>query len=108
MEENGLFHFILLGNSLLLKEIRAGTQGRSLEAGTETEALKECILLTFSPWIAQPAFSYHSVALPKVALAIPHQSLVEKIPPTLAYILIFWNQFLNSLFSSLYQVEKKA
>lgn len=36
----------------LLREARAGPQGRNLEAGTEAEGLEKFCLLACSPWIA--------------------------------------------------------
>ena len=44
--------------SPLLREFRADTQGRSPEAGTDTEATKEYGLLACSAWLAQFAFLY--------------------------------------------------
>lgn len=41
----GLSHLMFSGNSSLLREVRAGTQSRNLEVGTEAEAMKECYLL---------------------------------------------------------------
>ena len=54
-----IFQPTLPGGSLLLGEIRAGTQSRNLTVGTEEEAMKESFLLTFSPWFAQSAPLYH-------------------------------------------------
>jgi hypothetical protein len=42
-------------HSLSCRELRAGTQGRRLEAGTEADATEEWGLLL----MAQPAFSYN-------------------------------------------------
>lgn len=39
---------IVLGHALTLKQIRTGTQGRTLETGTETETVEECCLLPCS------------------------------------------------------------
>lgn len=46
-----------------MREIRAGSQGRSLEIGSEPEAVEEWCLLTCAPWLVQLAFS-NSVGLP--------------------------------------------
>jgi hypothetical protein len=43
-------------HNLSLREVRAGTQGRTLQAGTDTEAVEKCGLLTCSLWLSQPAF----------------------------------------------------
>ena len=45
--------------SSLLKEVRAGTQSRNLEAEASTEAMEECNLLACSSWLAQPALLYN-------------------------------------------------
>jgi len=37
-------------------EVRAGAQGKNLEAGTDAETREECCLLACSSWLAQPAF----------------------------------------------------
>ena len=42
-------------------ELRPGTQGRNLTAGTEAEAMEEFGLLPCSSWPAQSAFSYNPV-----------------------------------------------
>lgn len=42
-----------------LRESKAETPGRNPTAGTESEAMQECYLLSFS-WLAQPAFLCHS------------------------------------------------
>ena len=36
------------------REVKAGSQSRDQEAGTEAEAMEECYLLAFCPWLAQP------------------------------------------------------
>lgn len=36
-------------------EVRAGTQGRSLEVGIEADGMEHRCLLAFSPWLAQLA-----------------------------------------------------
>lgn len=46
-----------------LWEVRTGTWGQNLEAGTKAEATKECHLLTCSSWLAQCAFVYTQVPL---------------------------------------------
>ena len=33
------------------REVRAGTQGRNLEAEADAQAMKEHFLLAFSPWV---------------------------------------------------------
>jgi hypothetical protein len=45
--------FNLTTCSLSFTEIREGTQGSKLEAGTEAEAVEEsCFLLAFTTWLA--------------------------------------------------------
>lgn len=41
------------GGSLSKRKIRAGTQDRSLKAGTEAETIKKWFFLAFSLWLAQ-------------------------------------------------------
>ena len=41
LEIRGLFLLIHPGNSPLLKEVKAGTKGENLKAGTEAEAMEE-------------------------------------------------------------------
>lgn len=41
-----------------MREVRAGTQGRDLEAGTEVEAIEDHCLMACSSSPAQPAFLY--------------------------------------------------
>lgn len=43
-----LFHPTVLHHCSSVKEVRAGTQGRNLEAGTEAEPMEECCLLACS------------------------------------------------------------
>lgn len=45
-EGQGLFQFITLSPHPLLQGVRAGTQHRNLEAGTEAKAVAICCLLT--------------------------------------------------------------
>lgn len=49
-EERVYFHLQPL-HSPLLKGVRAGTQGRSQEAGTEADAGEECCLLTWGHFL---------------------------------------------------------
>ena len=37
-----------------------GSQDRSVEAGTEAEAMEKHCLLACSPWLAQPVFKYNA------------------------------------------------
>ena len=37
-----------------IQSIIRGSQGRNLEAETEAEAMEECCLLAYSPWLVQP------------------------------------------------------
>ena len=46
-------------------KVRAGTQGRNLETGTEAESIEECFLLAGSLRLAQPPFLYQHDHLPK-------------------------------------------
>jgi hypothetical protein len=45
--------------SYITEKIRAGTQGRNLEARSEAEAMMECCLLACFPWLLQSAFLYN-------------------------------------------------
>jgi hypothetical protein len=54
----GLFQFMLVV-SPLLKEVRAGAQGRNLKTGAEAEAMEGCCLLACSAWLARPALLHH-------------------------------------------------
>ena len=49
------FNLHLSGHNPSLKEVRAGTQGRTLEAGSDAEAMEGVPY-----WLAQPAFLYNS------------------------------------------------
>lgn len=51
--ENGLFKLTGYGPSE--EEAKAGTQSRDLEAGTETETMKEHCFPAFLSWLYQPA-----------------------------------------------------
>jgi hypothetical protein len=54
-----LFHHIIVRlYAPSLKEIRAGTQLRNLEAGTEMEIVEECCLLPCSSWFASACLLY--------------------------------------------------
>lgn len=44
--------------------VRAGTQGRKLEARTEAEVRKWCCLLTCSLWLGHPSLLYNPRHLP--------------------------------------------
>ena len=60
-EEVVCFSLLFSGHTPSLREVRAGTQGRSLEAAAEAEGMKECCLLACSSWLAWlawPAFLY--------------------------------------------------
>jgi hypothetical protein len=50
----GLLHFILSGHSPPQSDVRAGAQGRNLEAGVEALAMEDHCVLTYFPWLAQP------------------------------------------------------
>lgn len=54
-----LFQLTTLGHHSLLREVRAGIQGRNLEARTEAETMKALSLLACSSWIAQSTFLDH-------------------------------------------------
>ena len=50
----GLFHLTTYSPSL--REVRAGTQGRNLEAGAKAESVEEHCFPAWIPWLAQFAF----------------------------------------------------
>lgn len=68
-KKKALFGSGVPGQSLSWREIRAGTQGRNLEAGPEAD-MEDCGLLTCSPWLAQPWVASSIVSW---ALLINHQ-----------------------------------
>lgn len=51
---------MLRDHSPSLPEVRAGTQGNNLEAGSEVGVTEEHCLLAFTPWLAQ----FHSLYNP--------------------------------------------
>ena len=118
-EGKGLF---CLGSHIIVHHWRKSgqelKQGRNLEAGADAEAMEECCLLVCSSWLVQPAFFIEAtttspgMAPPTMGWALPHQSLIKKMPYRLAHIPISLRLFLcwGSLFSddnSLWQVVRK-
>ena len=74
------------GHTPSLRGDRAGTQGRSLESGTEAEAVEEDCLLACSSWVTQSVFFLYKLrstspgtASSTMGFALPHQSLIKKI-----------------------------
>jgi hypothetical protein len=84
-----------------LREVRARTQGRNLKAGTEAEAMQGFILLFMASsvsFLIEPRTMCPGIASPTVGLALPHQSLTNKLLYRLANSLILWIFFfLDSL-----------
>lgn len=82
------------------REVGEGTQGRNLEARTTAEAAKEhCLWLVHQAFLSLP-FCTSRDHLPRVApltlsWALPHHSLVKKIPHRLAYGLVLGKHFLS-------------
>lgn len=58
-----LFGFDLLGDSLSLREVKAGIWGGNLEVENETESVEKPCLLTFSLWLSWLYFLYTTVPL---------------------------------------------
>lgn len=54
--EEGIYFSLCVSS----REFRARTQGRNLEAGTETEAMEKCYLLASFPWLIYLAFLWHT------------------------------------------------
>jgi hypothetical protein len=75
-------------------------QDWNLEAGADAEAMEGCCLLACLSWLAQHAFLYNQDHWPRygttdLGRALPHQSLIEKMPNRFAYSPIVWQLFLN-------------
>ena len=76
-------------------------QSRNLEAGADAEATEECCLLACSPMACSTCFiiklgtTSPGVAPPTMGWALPHQSLIKKMPHRLAYSPILWRCFLS-------------
>jgi hypothetical protein len=74
--QKGLVSFIFPYHSPSLKEVRAGTQGWNLEAGSEALAVEECCLLACSTLLSfippRSPSRYSTVAQPIMDLALPH------------------------------------
>lgn len=67
------------GHCTALREVKAGTQGRKLEAGSEAEAVEEHL-----SWACSDYFLYNpglpaGVAPPTVGWALSHQLLIKKM-----------------------------
>lgn len=99
--------FILLiipYNSPPLKDIRAGTPGRNLYTGTETNH-GECYLLAYylACWAdlpIAPRTTCLGVAPLLANWALPHQSFVNKMHHRLVHRLDWWDIFLIEIFFS--------
>lgn len=73
-----------------LREVRAGTQGKSMEAGTEAKAMEEhspaCSIMVIAPRCALVNLCYSiqdtfpGVSMPAVSLTIPQKSSIKNIP----------------------------
>ena len=62
-----------------LKEVKAGTQERNLETGTEAEVMEEYCLLALSTCSLRPSRAiYPAMALPTVSGVLPHQPSIRK------------------------------
>ena len=92
------FVHLMLPHHNSLKEVRTGTQaGKNLEA--DAEAMEGCCLLACSSWLSQPAcyrtHDHQSRGGPTHnGLGPPHQSLIKKMPYSLA-LRRLWRHFLN-------------
>ena len=72
------------------KEVRVGTQGRDLEAGTDVEAMEECCLLVWPSWLSSyilisPKTTRPGVALPPLRWTQGHELLNKKMHCKHAY-----------------------
>lgn len=104
----GFIWFALLHHTSTLQEVRIGTW-------TDADAMDGVLLtgllnLACLPWFfIEPRISTPGIALPTVAVALPNQSLNEKMFYRFAYNQIQWELFLNQCFhhsndNTLYQV----
>lgn len=77
----------LLGHSPSLREVRAGTQGGNLEAGTEAQTGGAHCLLTCKQALHNPypKTTYPGAAPNTMGWALPDQSLIKKMPHRFAY-----------------------
>jgi len=72
-------------------------QVKNLEVGADAEAMEGCCFLACSSWLAQPVLlmgpttTRPEMAPPTVSWALPHQSLIKKIPSSQ----ILWRDSLN-------------
>jgi hypothetical protein len=57
----GLGRKVLIWLPGSIEPMPEGSQGRNLEAATEADAMEECCLLAFSPWLPQLPFFYSPV-----------------------------------------------
>lgn len=61
-------------------------QGRNLKAGVGAEGLEGCCLMACSArLLVEPRTMSPRVSAPTVGWALPHQSLIKKMPYRLAY-----------------------
>lgn len=74
------------------RKVRARTQGRSLEAGTDEEATEECWLLAWSSWFARLVFFFYTpqnhnprVAQPIMGWAFSHPSPIKQMHDRLVH-----------------------
>ena len=104
----GLFVLLFHSHSSSLKEVRTATQtGQEPGGRSSCRDHGGCCLRACSTLFIEPR-----MVLPTMGRALPHQSLIMKIPYRFACSPILWMHFLNwgSLFSdfySLFQVDMK-
>lgn len=94
-----LFSLQLSGHTPSPREVKTGTQGRNLEAGSDAESMEECCPLDCSPWLTQPASYTIQDHLSKGGtthnmLGPPTVLLILKMPYRLAYKPTPWKHFL--------------
>ena len=71
----GFLSYNSLGHSPLLREVKAGTQGRKLEAAADAEAIGEHCLRAYPSWLAQPSYRTQELVSSEMA------------PPTVSWVL---------------------
>ena len=69
-EESVYFYLTFLGHNPSFREVKARTQVRNLEAGTEAVTMEECCLLSAN-FLIQPRATYLRMALHTVAWVLP-------------------------------------
>jgi hypothetical protein len=90
------------GSSSLLKAVRAGTQagqepgGKSWCRGQRGMLLTELLLMALSAcFLIEPRITSPGIVPPTMGWALPHQSLIKKMPYSLVYNPILRRHFLN-------------